>query len=246
MTERYSPAEAKLALTRVAELQAAREREVVGCTREELAKISEDAGLDADLLDRALAEVAASRATYRVERGVHALVVSCELTRHLGEDEREELSNRLCHEYGVQGRWTPISSGGQQWLAPSLQLTVRPTTRGDLLRLVVRPRWPTFAMLLGVPAASGAIGLTVATLFSWRWGIEPIAWAVFLASLVIGWVSVFLVRTRGSGSGLRSGEQLVALLEQIVRRVPSEPSPGEPSPGNLSNSKPPRALREGD
>lgn len=236
MTERYTPAEAKLALTRVAELQAAREREVAGSTREELAKISDDAGLDTDLLDQALAEVAASRATYRVERGVHALVVTCELTRRLDEDERMELGNRLSHELGVQGRWTPIAAG-EQWLAPSLQLTVRPTARGDLLRLVARTRWPAFALLLGVPAASGAIALTVATLFSWKWGIEAIAWAVFLASLVIGWASVFFVRTRGSGSGLRSAERLVALLEQTVRRVPS---------ADPENSKPPRALQEGD
>lgn len=230
MTERYSPAEAKLVLARIAELQLARERVMVGMTRDELVKIALDAGLDAELLDQVLAELEASRVEYVVEGTLTKTVVSCELARALGEDELVELSNRLGHEYDVHGRWETLATG-KVWRAGSLQLTVRSTLAGDLLRVEVRRRWPSLALVLGVPAASGALALTVAILFAWKSRVELITWAVFLASLSLGWALVFVAHKQGSGS---VEERLVALLERTVRRLPP------------IASKPPRALREGD
>jgi hypothetical protein len=218
MTERHSPAEAKLVFARMAELQLARERVTVGMTREELVRIAVDAGLDAELLDQALAEIRASRVEYRVEETLTKTVVSCELARPLGEDEHVELSNRLAHAYGVHGRWEALPTG-KVWRAASLELTIRRTLGGDLLRVEARRRWPAFALVLGVPAASGALALTVEILFAWKSRIDLIVWAVFLAALSIGWALVWVAGKQGSTS---IGERLVALLEQTVRRLPSE------------------------
>lgn len=233
MTERYSPAEAKLALARAAELQVARERSTVGMTRDELVRISVDTGLDADLLERALAELDASRVEFRVEEGMARTVVSAELRRPLGEDEREELGHRLAHEHGVRGRWEQRPDGAV-WHAPGLELTVRPTTDGALLRAELPRRWPLFAMFLGVPAASGALALAVSVLLSWKWAVDPIAWATFLGSLAIGWAGVYVVRTHGTPA---PGQRLVALLERALRRLP---------PAASTNSQPPHALQEGE
>jgi hypothetical protein len=230
MTERYSPAEAKLVLARIAELQLARERVTVGMTREELVRIALDAGLDAELLDQALAEIKANRVEYQVEGTLTKTVVSCELARALGEDELVELSNRLGHEYGVHGSWETLPTG-KVWRAAWLELTVRSTLAGDLLRVEARRRWPPLALVLGVPAASGALALTVEILFAWKSRIELITWAVFLAALSLGWTFVFIAQKQGSGS---VGERLIALLERTVRRLPP------------AASNPPRALREGD
>ena len=228
MTERYSPAEAKLVLARMAELQLARERVTVGMTREELVRIAMDAGLDAELLDQALAEIKASRVEYRVERTLASTVVSCELSHALGEDELVELGNRLGHEYGEQGRWEELE-GGKRWRTASLELTMRATVTGALLRVEQRRRWPSLALLFGVPALSGALALAVRILLAWKSRIELITWAVFLGALGLGWLLAYVAGTRGPSSA----ERLVALLERTVRRLPPD------------FSHPPRALREG-
>jgi hypothetical protein len=228
MTERYSPAEAKLVLARMAELQLARERVTVGMTREELVRIAVDAGLDVELLDQALAEITASRVEYRVRETLATTVVSCELARALGEDELDELSNRLGHEHGVHGRWQALP-GGKLWRAAPLELTVRTTVTGTLVRVELRRRWPPLALLLGVPAASGALALAIRILLAWKPRIELITWAVFLGALGLGWALVHVAGRRGPGSA----ERLVAVLERTVRRLPPD------------SSHPPRALREG-
>jgi hypothetical protein len=228
MTERYSPAEAKLVLVRMAELQLARERVTVGMTREELLRIAVDAGLDVELLDQALAEIKASRVEYQIERALAKTVVSCELSHGLGEDELLELSNRLGHEYGEHGRWEELASG-KHWRTASLALTVRSTVAGALVRVELRRRWPPLALVLGVPAASGALALAVKILLAWKPRIELITWAVFLGALGLGWLLAFVAGKRDPGPA----ERLVGLLERTVRRLPPD------------FSHPPRALREG-
>jgi len=228
MTERYSPAEAKLVLARVAELQLARERVTVGMTREELVRIALDAGLDAELLDQALAEIKASRVEYRIEQTLARTVVSCELSHALAEDELAELANRLGHEYAEHGQWEELV-GGKRWRTASLELTVRATVAGALLRVELRRRWPPLALVLGVPAVSGALALVVKLLFAWKSRIELITWAVFLGALGLGWIFTFIAGTRGPSAA----ERLVGLLERTVRRLPPD------------FSHPPRALREG-
>jgi hypothetical protein len=228
MTERYSPAEAKLVLARVAELQLARERVTIGISREELVRIAVDAGLDVELIDRALAEIRARRVDYRVEDAPTATMVSCELTRTLDEDELEELSNRLGHEYGVHGRWEPLA-GGKVWRAAPLELTVRTTVGGMLLRVELRRRWPALALVLAVPAVSGALALATKLLFAWKPRVELIARMVFLGALGLGWALIYFM-----GKRTGPGERLVNALERTVQRLP----PDSPDP--------PRALREGD
>lgn len=236
MSERYSPTEAKLALARTAELQVARERSTAGLTRDELARIAADTGLDAELLERALEELEASRVESSVEHRWGSTVVRCELRRPLDEREREELASRLAHEHGEPGRWERASTGeagAHTWRSRSLVLTVRPTARGDLLRLEARKRWSVLALAVGVPAASAAIALAVRAAFSWKWGIDSIAAAVFLAGLVIGGGLVSWLDGQRSRA---TAARLVALLERTVRRLPA---------ADGSNSAAPRALREG-
>ncbi len=228
MTERYSPAEAKLVLARVAELQLARERVTMGISREELVRIAIDAGLEVELIDQALAEIRARRVEYRKEDTPTMTVVSCELTRPLGEDELDELANRFGHEYGVRGRWEPIE-GGRAWRAAPLELTVRTTVGGMLLRVELRRRWPALALVLAVPAVSGALALLVKLLFAWKARVDLIARMVFLGALGLGWALVYFM-------GKRTGpaERLVAVLDRTVRRLPPD------------SPEPPRALQEGD